>query len=225
MSAGNASKSMCLTISARRSVNSGRAIICDSAFAMAWNCGDDGLVAKLGSTPRSTSRSAWMLDVSKRDLLRRLRAEVVPEGDDAVFGRRAVALRPLEQAVPGDRRGERAPRGSAEADDLEALLNAALEQRLQRARDERALASPTLTRDCDPSSAHGCDRMCGRLGRRQPRALPDRVSPRDSRALQDGRRVAGRGVRVAGRRVQEGEGIAGAREPEARAARCARRRI
>ena len=32
---------------------------------MAWNCGDDGLVAKLGSTPRSVSRTAWTLAVSK----------------------------------------------------------------------------------------------------------------------------------------------------------------
>ena len=99
-----------------------------------------------------------------RDLLRRLRAEVAPEGDDAVLGRRAVAVRPLEQAVPGDRGGQGAPRGSAEADDLEAFLNAALEQRLQRPRDERALASASLTCDRDPSAAHGCHRMCGLPG-------------------------------------------------------------
>ncbi len=64
MSAGNASKSMCLTISARRSVNSGRPIAFASAFDMDWNCGDDGLVAKLGSRPRSVSRTVWMLDMS-----------------------------------------------------------------------------------------------------------------------------------------------------------------
>ena len=65
MSAGNASKSTCLTISARRSVNSGRPISRDSAFIMNWNCGDDGLDAKLGNTPRSTSRNAWTQDASR----------------------------------------------------------------------------------------------------------------------------------------------------------------
>ena len=136
-------------------MNSGRPISFATAFAMSWNCGDDGLLAKLGSTPRSVSRNVWMHDRVEGDLLRRLRREVLPEGDDAVLDRRAVALRPLEQPEPGERGGERAARGSAQADDLEAILNAAREQRLQRARDERALASTSLTRDRDAFAAHG----------------------------------------------------------------------
>src|SRR5204862_2701948 len=74
--------------------------------------------------------------------------------DDPILRRRAVAPRPLEQPEPGDRGGQRATRGAAEADDLESLLNAAPEQRLERSRNERTLTSPALTGDRDPLAGH-----------------------------------------------------------------------
>src|SRR5581483_12471088 len=86
------------------------------------------------------------------DLVRALRGQVLPAGDDPIFDRRSVAARLLEQAEPGDGGGQRTTRRAAQPHDLESTPDVVSQERLQRSRDEGALAAAALTCDRDTLS-------------------------------------------------------------------------
>ena len=146
---------MCLTSSARRSVNSWRPIISEVARAQSWNCIDDGLLAMVGKRPCSASRTIWVQTPSRRTSRGVCAERSFQQAMIRSSIGRPISPRPQQKSHPGQGGRESAAGRSAQPDDLESILNAPPEEGLQRAGDEGALTPPSLTSDGNAFAGHG----------------------------------------------------------------------